>query len=359
LGNIMDDPHRREAVTERRNPRSELIDRMSAYEIAEVINREDQDVATAVESALADIASVIEAAADAFRQGGRLIYIGAGTSGRLAVLDAAECPPTFSTRPEQVVAIIAGGDRALRTAVEGAEDDPDGGAADVRSAEVTRADVVVGVSANGRTPYVDGAVREAGRRGARTALVTAADPETCTVPADMVIALPVGPEVIAGSTRMKAGTATKMVLNMISTGAMVLTGRVYRNMMVDLRPNSVKLKRRAVRIVCEAAGLDEQTASRFVDDVNGRVKLAVVMAKTGLDRDAAQRLLDKEQGFVYRVIEQADSKDQIRAVSERSGKEMEHNSSIRDRPDAGSVDSVAGVQSDTPDPADRGDDDAR
>lgn len=355
----MDNLHRRESVTELRNPRSELIDRMSAHEIVEVINSEDQVVAAAVESALTDIASVIEAVADAFRQGGRLVYVGAGTSGRLAVLDAAECPPTFSTPPGQVVALIAGGDRALRTAVEGAEDDPEGGAADIRSVEVTGADVVVGVSANGRTPYVEGAVREAGQCGARTVLVTAADPKTCTVPADIIVALPVGPEVIAGSTRMKAGTATKMALNMISTGAMVLTGRVYRNMMVDLRPNSAKLKRRAVRIVCEAAGVDEQTASQYVNDVNGRAKLAVVMAKTGLDKDAAQRLLDKEQGFVYRVIEQADSKDPLRAVSGRSDKEMEHNGSVRDRSDAGSVDSVAGVQSDTTEPADRGDEDVR
>jgi len=358
-GTDMDEPHRPEAVTERRNPRSELIDRMSAHEIVELINSEDQAVAAAVESALADVASVIEAVAEAFRQGGRLVYVGAGTSGRLAVLDAAECPPTFSTPPEQVVALIAGGDGALRTAVEGAEDGPDAGAADIRSVGVTGADVVVGVSANGRTPYVEGAVREAGRRGAGTALVTAADPEMCTVPAAMVVALPVGPEVIAGSSRMKAGTATKMALNMISTGAMVLTGRVYRNMMVDLRPNSVKLKRRAVRIVCEVAGVDEQTASRLVDDVNGRVKLAVVMAKTGLDKDGAQRLLDKEQGFVYRVIEQTDSKDQLRTVSGRAGKEMDRNGSIRDRLDGGSVDSVAGVQNDTADPADRGDDDAR
>jgi len=358
-GAVMDDLHGQEAVTERRNPRSELIDRMSSHEIVELINREDQAVAAAVESALTDIASVIEAVAAAFRQGGRLVYVGAGTSGRIAVLDAAECPPTFSTPPEQVVALIAGGDRALRTAVEGAEDDPDAGAADIRSAEVTGADVVVGVSANGGTPYVEGAVREAGRCGARTALVTASDPEMCTVPADMVVALPVGPEVIAGSTRMKAGTATKMALNMISTGAMVLTGKVYRNMMVDLRPNSAKLKRRAVRIVCEVAGVDEQPASRFVDDANGCVKLAVVMAKTGLDKDAAQRLLDKERGFVYRVIEQADSKDQLRTVSGRSAKKMDHNGGICDRLDAGSVDSVAGVQSDTADPPDRGDCHAR
>jgi N-acetylmuramic acid 6-phosphate etherase len=254
------------------------------------------------------------------------------------------------------VAFIAGGDGALRTAVEGAEDDPDGGSADIRSAGVTGTDVVVGVSASGRTPYVEGAVREAGRRGARTALVTAADPGTCTVRADVVVALPVGAEVIAGSTRMKAGTATKMVLNMISTGAMVLSGRVYRNMMVDLRPNSAKLKRRAVRIVSEAAGVDEQTASELVDDVNGRAKLAVVMARTGLDKDAAQRLLDKEQGFVYRVIEQTDSEDQIRPVSGRPDKEMEQDGRMRDRSDAGSVDYVAGVQSDTAEPADRGDD---
>ncbi len=300
-----------EIVTERRNPRCELLDRMSAREIAEAINREDQTVAAAVEAVLDDVASVMEAVADAFRQGGRLVYVGAGTSGRLAVLDAAECPPTFSTAPEQVVALIAGGDRAVRMAVEAAEDDPAAGAADVRSIDVTSHDVVVGVSANGRTPYVRGALLEATSRAARTALVTACDPEMCTVPADTVIAVSVGPEVIAGSTRMKAGTATKMVLNMISTGAMVLTGRVYRNMMVDLRPHSAKLRRRAVRIVREAAGVDEQTASRLIDEVNGRVKLAVVMAKTSLGKEDAQRLLDEEHGFVYRVIEQPESREQV------------------------------------------------
>jgi len=303
MGHMYRRPRSAESVTERRNPSSELIDRMSAYEIVELINREDRAVPQAVESALDDVASVIEAVADAFRRGGRLIYVGTGTSGRLAVLDAAECPPTFSTPPEQVVALIAGGDRALRSAVESAEDDPAAGEADVRDAEVTERDVVVGISAGGRTAYVRGALAESARRGARTVLVTAADREMCTIEADTVITLDVGPEVIAGSTRMKAGTATKMVLNMVSTGAMILTGRVYRNMMIDLRPNSRKLRRRAVRIIEEAAGVDEETAVRLIDTVNGHVKLAVVMAGTGLDKKAAESLLDKEQGVVYRVIE--------------------------------------------------------
>jgi len=347
----MDDQRQQQPATERRNPRSELIDRMSAYEIAETINREDLAVQSAVESALAEIASVIEAVADAFRNDGRLVYVGAGTSGRLAVLDAAECPPTFGTPPEQVVALMAGGGRAVCQAIEAAEDEPVTGAADIRNIDVTERDVVIGVSASGRTPYVIGALAEAAQRGARTALVTAADPRTCTVQAGTVVALSVGPEVIAGSTRMKAGSATKMVLNMISTGAMVLTGRVYRNMMIDVKPNSEKLRRRAVRIVCDAAGVDEPTATRLIDDVNGNVKLAVVIAKTGLDREDAQCLLDKEQGVVYRAIEKEQLCGGVQAVSGQPGDKMCRDGHGADSPCNSPVGSVGGLQGDSSDQA--------
>jgi N-acetylmuramic acid 6-phosphate etherase len=297
-------------MTEARNPRSEYIDRASAGEIAKIINEEDRAVAGAVESALAEIAELMEAAAEAFRTNGRLVYFGAGTSGRLAVLDASECPPTFGVSPEQVAAYIAGGDTALRSAVEAAEDEPDRGAKDVADAGVTERDVVVGVSASGRTPYVTGAIEESKRRGARTGVIVAVEKDRCSIPADVVVSLPVGPEVIAGSTRMKAGTATKMALNMISTGAMILTGRVYRNMMIDLRPGSAKLKVRAAGILREATGIDEERAYELVGQVNGQVKLAVVMAMTGLDAGEAQGLLDKEQGFAYRIIENKGTLDE-------------------------------------------------
>lgn len=297
-------PDDAQRMTEARNPRTEFIDRATAFDIARIINEEDGSVHTAVKTSLDEISCLMEAAAESFRSGGRLVYFGAGTSGRLAVLDASECPPTFGVSPDRVVAYIAGGDTALRTAVEGAEDDPDGGVRDVEDAGVGPADVVVGVVAGGRTPYVIGAIEEARRRGARTGAIVAVGSERCLVPAHVVVSLPVGPEVIAGSTRMKAGTATKMALNMISTGAMILTGRVYRNMMIDLRPGSAKLMDRAVRILREVTGMDTDSAAELVDKVNGHVKLAVVMAVAGVDANEAQTLLDKEQGVAYRIIEQ-------------------------------------------------------
>ncbi len=246
---------REERLTEQRNPRSKEIDRLSPLEIVDLINDEDGEVARAVRRERVAIATAVGLVADSIGAGGRLIYVGAGTSGRLGVLDAAEMPPTFGTDPEVVQGVIAGGTEALVRAQEGAEDDPEDGAVVMDGRDVGPADFVLGIASSGTTPFVHGALTRAREKGARTGILL------CTPPApelvaihDVVIAPLVGPEVITGSTRMKAGTATKMILNTITTGAMVLLGKVYGNLMVDLRPGSAKLKNRSLRII-EQAGL--------------------------------------------------------------------------------------------------------
>ena len=241
-------------LTESRNPRSESIDTLSSLEIVRLMNSEDAKVVEAVGAEAESIAQAIDWAADRLRRGGRLIYVGAGTSGRLGVLDASECPPTFSTPPGMVVGLIAGGPTALTRAVEGAEDDPDRGAADIAALEVGEDDLVVGIATSGRTPYVLGAVREARRRGARTVGLACNRPSLLGGEVDLEIAPLVGAEVISGSTRLKAGTATKMILNMISTGAMVRIGKTLGNRMVDLKPSNEKLRIRSRRILRELAG---------------------------------------------------------------------------------------------------------
>ncbi len=289
--------------TERRNPRSVEIDRMSALEIVDLINSEDRLVPDAVGRVRRELAQVVELVADRLRLGGRLIYIGAGTSGRLGVLDAAECPPTFGTDPAVVRGIIAGGNDALVRAQEGAEDSKEDGARDVRALEPGRDDVVVGIATSGVTPYVRGALEEAGRAASSTVFVCCSAPAE-DVDADHVIAPIVGPEVITGSTRMKAGTATKLVLNTITTGAMVLLGKTYENLMVDLMATCDKLRDRALRILNETAGVDEDEAARLLAESGGSVKRAIVMARTGVDSSDAGRLLRSSGGSVRRALEE-------------------------------------------------------
>jgi N-acetylmuramic acid 6-phosphate etherase len=285
-------------LTESRNPRSESIDELSPLEIVRLMNSEDARVVEAVGAEAASIAHAIELVADRFRQGGRLIYVGAGTSGRLGVLDAAECPPTFSTLPEMVVGLIAGGPAALTRAVEGAEDSPDRGAVDIAALEVNARDLVIGIATSGRTPYVLGAVREARRRSAATVGLACNRPSVLGGEVDLEIAPLVGAEVISGSTRLKAGTATKMILNMISTGAMVQIGKTLGNRMVDLQPTNEKLRIRSRRILRELAGVDDAVACDILAWCRGRLKPALVVALAGVAPDVAQSLLDAHGGQV-------------------------------------------------------------
>jgi N-acetylmuramic acid 6-phosphate etherase len=290
-------------LTEQRNPRSTRIDLLSALEITDLINAEDQTVAIAVARERESIARAMELAEDAFRRGGRLIYVGAGTSGRLGVLDASEMPPTFGTDPEMVRGIIAGGYAALVRAQEGAEDVPEDGAAAVDEVDVGPFDFVLGIATSGTTPYVHGALARARERGARTGfLLCTAPPPELLQSHDVVIAPLVGPEVITGSTRMKAGTATKMVLNTITTGAMVLLGKVYGNLMVDLKVTAQKLQDRGERILMETLGVDRDRARELLGEAGGHVKMAIVMGRLGVAREEAQRLLTDAEGLVARVV---------------------------------------------------------
>jgi len=290
-------------LTEQRNPRTERIDVASSLEIVDLMNAEDASVAGAVKSQRERIAEAIDFVVAALRRGGRLVYVGAGTSGRLGVLDAAECPPTFGTPPQMVVGIIAGGYGALVKSVEGAEDDVNAGASAMDTAGVTAADVVVGIAASGTTPYVRAALGRAQTLGARTVIVTCSSPpqvlvETC----DVVIQPVVGPEALTGSTRLKAGTATKLVLNTISTGAMIRLGKVYGNLMVDLMAWSEKLKDRGERIVMECCGVDRARARVAIERAAGSVKLAIVMVRRGVEPEEAGRLLEAAGGFVRPVV---------------------------------------------------------
>jgi len=285
-------------LTESRNPRSESIDTLTPLEIVRLMNSEDATVVEAVGAEAASIARAIEWAADRLRRGGRLIYVGAGTSGRLGVLDAAECPPTFSTPPQMVIGVIAGGSTALTRAVEGAEDNPDHGADDVGALGVTANDLVVGIATSGRTPYVLGAMREARRRGATTVGLSCNRPSLLGSEVELEIAPLVGAEVISGSTRLKAGTATKMILNMISTGTMVRIGKTLGNRMVDLQPSNEKLRIRSRRTLRELTGVDDAHAAEILAKCNGRLKQALVVALAGVDPDLAQALLETHGGRV-------------------------------------------------------------
>ena len=292
-------------LTEQRNPRTERIDVASSLEIVDLMNAEDATVAGAVRDQRQHIAAAIDLVVAALQHegGGRLVYVGAGTSGRLGVLDATECPPTFGTPATMVVGVIAGDYGALVKSVEGAEDDVNAGAAAMDSAVVTPRDVVVGIAASGTTPYVGAALSRAQTLGAKTVLVTCSTPpklltETC----DVVIVPKVGPEALTGSTRLKAGTATKLVLNTISTGAMIRLGKVYGNLMVDLMALSAKLKDRGERIVMECVGVDRAKARGAIEHAGGSVKVAIVMAKAGISREEAMRVLKEAGGFVRRAV---------------------------------------------------------
>lgn len=293
------DPRR----TEHRNPRTLGLDVASSLEIVDLMNGEDRLVAPAVHARRVEIARTIDLVVEAFRAGGRLIYVGAGTSGRLGVLDSAECPPTFGTPPEMVVGLIAGGSPAMFKSQEGAEDDREAGAAAMGEHRMSKRDVVIGIAASGTTPYVHAALSRARELGARTVLLTCSDPPPDLAKhCDVLIVVQTGPEALAGSTRLKAGTATKLVLNTISTGAMVLLGKCYGNLMVDLMAWSDKLKDRGERIVMEACRVDRAAARRAIDGAEGGVKLAIVMVRRGVSKDEAARLLEAGGGLVRRVV---------------------------------------------------------
>ncbi|MBU6366126.1 MAG: N-acetylmuramic acid 6-phosphate etherase [Gemmatimonadetes bacterium] len=290
-------------VTEQRNPRTADIDLADPAGIVELVLAEDRGVVDAVASQREPIARGIALVEAAFRGGGRLLYAGAGTSGRLGVLDASECPPTFGTDPRMVVGIIAGGDVALRTPVEGAEDDPAGGAAAMDAHAVGAADVVCGIAASGTTPYVRGALERARARGARTILLACSPPpEAMRAHADVCILPVVGPEVLTGSTRLKAGTATKLVCNLLTTGAMIRIGKTYGNLMVDLMATNTKLQDRAERIVAEVTGGSREDARALLAAAGGKVKRALVMHALGCDAAAAQAALEQAGGVVRRVL---------------------------------------------------------
>jgi N-acetylmuramic acid 6-phosphate etherase len=287
-------------LTEARNPHSAQIDTLSTIDLVRLINAEDAGVAPAVAAVLPQIADAIDQISQRMRAGGRLIYVGAGTSGRLGALDAAECPPTYSTPPGLVVALLAGGPQALTESIEGAEDEPQTGAQAIADLRVTELDSIVGIAASGTTPYVLGALRAARARGALTVSLACNHPSPMAELAQIAIAPLVGPEVITGSTRMKAGTAQKLVLNMLSTGVMVRLGKTYGNLMVDMQAKNTKLKQRALRIVCEATGLESGVAAALLETCNGDVKVAIVAALTGLEPDAARHRL-ADTGQVVRI----------------------------------------------------------
>lgn len=289
-------------ITEQRNPNSMQLDSLSAQELVALINREDQQVALAVEKCLPQIALAVEKIVAAFERGGRLVYVGAGTSGRLGVLDASECPPTYGVKPEMVVGLIAGGDHALRHPIEGAEDNVQQGQADLEEIDFSARDVLVGIAASGRTPYVLGALNYAKQLGATTVSIASNPNSKMAEVADIAIETVVGPEVLTGSSRMKSGTAQKLVLNMLTTASMVLIGKCYQNLMVDVQASNEKLKARALKIVMEATECDNEAAANVLAKANGQVKLAILMQLSGLDALEAQSLLDKSNGKLRQAL---------------------------------------------------------
>jgi len=290
-------------LTEQRNPDTADIDLADAARIVELLNRQDRLAPEAVWAVRDAVARAITMVEEAFRAGGRLIYVGAGTSGRLGALDAAECPPTFGSPPEMVQFVMAGGAAALIKSEEGAEDDYDAGARAVDAKEPRPADVVFGIAASGTTPFVRGALGRAAARGARTVLLACADPPRDVLAGlDLAILPKVGPEALTGSTRLKAGTATKLVLNAVTTGAMIRLGRAYGNLMVDLVALSDKLRDRGERIVMEVCGVDRAAARAAIAAANGHVKTAIVMVQRGVDRGAAERLLAEAGGYARRAV---------------------------------------------------------
>ncbi|WP_040690693.1 N-acetylmuramic acid 6-phosphate etherase [Nocardia vinacea] len=289
-------------TTEASNPRTSALDSMPIDELLRTMNAEDVGVASAVAQAIPEIARAVELIVAARRRGGRLIYVGAGTSGRLGVLDAVECPPTFGTDPGEVLGIIAGGPDAFLRAVEGAEDDPALAVADLAAIALTGDDVVVALAASGRTPYAVGALQYGRSVGAATVAISCNRNAEASAHADVGIEIDTGPEVLTGSTRLKAGTAQKMVCNMLSTAAMVRAGKVYGNLMVDVKPTNAKLVDRACRIVAEATGADPATAAALLDAADGHVKTAIVMRLAGVEASAARALLHDADGRVRDAV---------------------------------------------------------
>jgi len=289
-------------TTEQQNPKTKNIDESSALEIVKLINAEDQTVPKAVKKILPDISRAIIVIANRLSHGGRLFYTGSGTSGRLGILDAAECPPTYSTAPELVQGIIAGGTQAIFRAQEGAEDSEAAGAEDLRKQKLTNLDVVVGLSASGRTPYVIGALKYARQAGAYAISVACTENPEMAMYANLSLTAVTGPEVITGSTRMKAGTAQKLILNMLSTGSMILMGKVYGNLMVDLQCTNDKLKTRARHILMEAAGCDGETADKLLEQSRGAVKPAILMHLSGIDYETAVQKLKDNQGRLKQAL---------------------------------------------------------
>ena len=290
-------------ATEQVNRRSLGLDAMNGLQIAKLMNAADAEIPAAVATAAEPIGKAIEVIAGCFRKGGRLFYIGTGTSGRLGVLDASECPPTFGVSPEMVIGIIAGGDQALRSAIEGAEDDTGMAKNDLSAHHLGPDDAVCAISASGFAPYCVGGLRYAAECGATTISLCCNLGAQLSRHADIAIEIPTGPEVLSGSTRLKAGTATKMVLNMLTTGAMVLTGRVYQNLMVDLQPTNTKLRDRSIRIMMHALSLGSDEAAALYEAAGRDIKAAIVIHKTGATLEAAKNALQQTNGFVNRAIE--------------------------------------------------------
>ena len=283
-------------ITEQRNPNSMHVDSLSALEIVQLMNKEDKQVPLAIEKCLPQIAQAVECIVAAFQQGGRLVYIGAGTSGRLGVLDASECPPTFGVSPEMVKGIIAGGERALRHPIEGAEDSKTHAVVDLQTIQFSSKDVLVGIAASGRTPYVIGALEYAKSLGSVTVSIASNPNLAMANIVDIAIDTVVGPEVLTGSSRLKSGTAQKLVLNMLTTASMILMGKCYQNLMVDVQASNEKLKARAIRIVMQATDCDKALAEETLKQADQNAKLAIMMILSGLDRAQAEALLEKHQG---------------------------------------------------------------
>lgn len=290
-------------TTEIRNKRTSNIDQLSVEEFLNIMNEEDQKVALAVREQIPMISNVVQLVVEAFQNGGRLIYTGAGTSGRIGLLDAVECPPTFGTNPSEVIGLIAGGERAFIKAVEGAEDSEELGKEDLLKIALTKNDIVVGIAASGRTPYVIGALKYANEIGAKTVAVACNKGSKIGEIASHKIEVDNGPEVLTGSTRLKAGTSQKLICNMISTASMIGIGKVYKNLMVDLQLTNIKLVDRAKRIIVEATGCDYETASNYLMKANNQTKVAIVMILTGMNYDDAINSLNKASGFISRVVE--------------------------------------------------------
>jgi N-acetylmuramic acid 6-phosphate etherase len=289
-------------ISEQQNPNTLDIDQLSSFDIVKKINQEDHQVSEAIEKILPQVAETVELIVEAFNQQGRLIYIGAGTSGRLGVLDAAECVPTFNSEPEQVMGLIAGGEKAMFVAQEGAEDDPQAGADDLAQVNLTNKDIVVGLAASGRTPYVIGGLSYANKIGAKTIAISCNPKAEISEYADVSLLPIVGAEALTGSTRMKAGTAQKMLLNMLTTASMIRIGKTYGNLMVDLRATNQKLHARSLNIIMQVTGVEKSVAEKALEESGKHVKLAILMLLKNIDAKTAQAELDKANGFLAKAL---------------------------------------------------------